>query len=74
MISEIIAVSAVLLLAVSAFSLGFYMGKTFCPKAAYEPATKKEITADEKRKTERFNKEISNMLSYDGTIQEEIDV
>ncbi len=68
-----ITMATVLILALVAFSFGFYIGGKLSKKEKTE-YSHSELSPEERQRTERVNREIKNMLSYDGTAQEEIDV
>ena len=73
MLTAATTMAAVLIMAIGAFFLGFYMGKII-PKKKTPTVEFRELSPEEKMKTERTNREIKNMLSYDGTAQNDIDV
>ena len=71
MIIEIVIIE---ILAVVMFILGFIVGTHVNTKPKTKPLSGKELSAEEKRKTEILNREVRNMFSYNGMPQEEIDV
>ena len=64
------------ILAILSFIAGFFIGEKLSPKTKKPKFTQKEkmMSDEERRKAERTKKEIANMLSYDGTKQDEITV
>lgn len=64
------------MLAILSFMAGFFIGEKLSSKTQKPKYTPKEkmINDEERRKAERTKKEIANMLSYDGTTQDEITV
>jgi energy-converting hydrogenase Eha subunit F len=65
-----------LILAILTFIAGFFIGEKLSQKQQKPKFAPKEkmINDDERRKAERVKKELANMLSYTGDMQEEITV
>lgn len=63
-----------LMLAILTLIVGFFIGEKLSHKTQKPKFTPKEkmISDEERRKAERTKKELANMLSYTGDVQEEI--
>ncbi len=74
MTSVLILILLTLWLAITVFCgvAGFYLGRRYKPKQEQKPRAAPESTEEEKRRALRRQKELENMISYDGEMQEDI--